>query len=249
MKRSPREIAFRLRQEAANLRYLAFPPRCPEFAYRSLSTLPDPAAVIAGLQSTAFAREVEQTAESVLAHRIPLLGFCPQFEQAIPWRRDFVSGRDSGLNFFRRIPYLDSAIVGDHKNIWELNRHQHLVVLAQAFRFTGRTQYLDEIVTQVDDWLLSNPFVRGINWTSALEVAFRALSWIWVYHLTGEHWPAGFHRRFVQALYQHACFLAANLSIYSPNTHLLGELVALHAIAVLFPSFLSPASGSGRPAR
>ncbi|MGH9665721.1 MAG: alginate lyase family protein, partial [Bryobacteraceae bacterium] len=73
---------------------------------------------------------------------------------------------------------------------------------------------------------------------SALEVAFRALSWIWVYHLLGDALPETTRRRLAAALYRHGLHLASNLSVYfSPNTHLLGEAVALHALGALFPEF------------
>ena len=43
--------------------------------------------------------------------------------------------------------------VGDHKVIWELNRHQHLVVLAQAWRLTNDARYKDELFAQLESWL------------------------------------------------------------------------------------------------
>jgi uncharacterized heparinase superfamily protein len=77
-----------------------------------------------------------------------------------------------------------------------------------------------------------------MNWVSALEVAFRALSWIQIYQIAGNRMPAEFRRRFLEALYRHGCHIQANLSIYfSPNTHLLGEAVVLHALGALFPDF------------
>ena len=45
-------------------------------------------------------------------------------------------------------------------------------------------------------WQAANPYGRGINWASALEVAFRALSWIWVYHLAGDAMDAGLRGAF-----------------------------------------------------
>jgi hypothetical protein len=78
--------------------------------------------------------------------------------------------------------------------------------------------------------------MRGINWSSALEVAFRALSWIWLDHLAGADLAPDFRRTLLEALYRHGCFLEANLSVYfSPNTHLLGEAVALHTLGVVYP--------------
>ena len=128
--------------------------------------------------------------------------------------------------------------MGDHKVIWELNRHQHLTLLAQAFRLTGRREYLDEAFRQMESWLDANPFLRGINWASALEVAFRALSWAWLWHMVGDEMPDALRARFLTALDRHGRYLELNVSVYfSPNTHLLGEAVALHALGVLFPAF------------
>ncbi len=242
MPRSAREISFRLRQELTNVRLLWFPPSlASEILSRTQSPcakLPDPREVAAKLKHTEYAAGCIANAEAVLAHRFPLLGMIVTTGPDIRWRRDYVSGIESPADYFRRIPYLDAARVGDHKNIWELNRHQHLVLLAQAHLFTGRADFLDEIAGELESWFEQNPYQRGINWASALEVAFRALSWIWIWHLVGGQFNAPQRRRFLDGLYDHARHLAANLSFYfSPNTHLLGEAVALHAIAVLFPEF------------
>ena len=52
-------------------------------------------------------------------------------------------------------------------------------------------------------------------------------------------------RRFLTSLYQHGRHLFENLSVYfSPNTHLLGEAVALHALGTLFPTFPKPKCGA-----
>ncbi len=141
-------------------------------------------------------------------------------------------------NIFAGFPISTSRLLGDHKLIWEVNRHQHLVLLAQAYVITGRDEYFDAVVRQLEHWWAENPFQRGINWASALEVGFRALSWIWIWHLLGVKMPADFRQRFLAELYRHGLHLEYNLSIYfSPNTHLLGEAVALHALGRLFPSF------------
>jgi hypothetical protein len=135
--------------------------------------------------------------------------------------------------------------VGDHKYIWELNRHQHLVVLAQAYNLTGKPEYIHEAIRQVESWLDTNPPLRGINWSSALETAFRALSWVWLDRLAGPSLPAHFRRGLLSALYLHGCFVERNLSIYfSPNTHLLGEAVALYTLGAIYPDF--PASARWR---
>ena len=241
--RSPREITFRLRQEAANLALLARPPKAATRAPSPLAGLPDPDAVAARLRGTPYAEKVERLAERICAHRFPLLAIEIETGPEIDWRRDYASGRSTGLDYFRRIPYLDPQRAGDHKIIWELNRHQHLVLLAQAWRLAGRAEFLAEIEIELRSWSAANPYGRGINWASALEVGFRALSWIWVYHLAGSGLGAEARAILVEGIYAHGRYLERNLSIYfSPNTHLLGEAVALLAVGRLFPDY----PGAGR---
>ncbi len=172
----------------------------------------------------------------ILQDHLPLLGFSIDFNGC--WRQDPNSGIESGTPYFRRVPYLDAQAAGDHKNIWEINRHQHWVLLAQAFLFTRRSAFLEHIERQFDSWVEQNPYMRGINWTSALEVAFRAMSWVWTYHLAGAAMSESLRTRLLDGIYQHGCYLEYNLSVYfSPNTHLLGEAVVLHALGTLFPAF------------
>lgn len=234
--RSAAEISFRLRQEAANAWLWLRKPCLQLDAPSPLPGLPDPAPAFERLRSTPFSADVLGRAEQVLHHRFSILGIEIETGQEIRWRRDYVSGRETGTAFFRRIPYLDHSRAGDHKVIWELNRHQHLVLLAQAFRFSGRREFLSEIDRQLASWFEQNPFQCGINWASALEVAFRAMSWIWLWHLAGNHLSERVRSRILGGLHQHGRHLQYNLSRYfSRNTHLLGEAVALSAIGRLFP--------------
>ncbi len=236
--RSAQEITYRLRQEGGNLFRLIQPPHASSSVKSPLAGLPDPAIVAAALAATPYAAHVVSIAESILRHRFPLMGCEIETGPDIDWRRDYSSGKSSSVDYFRWMPYLDFERVGDHKVIWELNRHQHLVLLAQAWCLTGRPEFLREIEAELDGWWGANPYGYGINWASALEVAFRALSWIWIFHLAGHALSASLRRRFLDSLYVHGRHIEGNLSVYfSPNTHLLGEAVALHAIGVLFPDF------------
>ena len=239
--RSAAEILFRLQQETSNLRSLASPPDLPHnFAEppSPLRRLPNPAAVIRHLRGSAFAKEVTSIAEHALNGSYIRFGEFQDLGVSPEWRRDIVSGKSTGTIYFRRVPYLNSALIGDHKVIWELNRHQYLVTMAQAWRFTYRHELLSGIEALLNSWYAANPPWSGINWCSALEVAFRAWSWIWVWHLTGSDLSAAARRNLLRALYQHGYYLEHNLSFYfAPNTHLLGEAVVLDALGRLFPEF------------
>ena len=110
------------------------------------------------------------------------------------------------------------------------------MALTQARLFTGQQAYLDEVERQLRDWIEKNPYARGMQWVSALEVAFRFLSWLWVWHLAGSELSSVCRHKLVEAMWRHCVFFERNLSVYfSPSTHLLGEAVALHALGRLFP--------------
>jgi hypothetical protein len=220
--RSASEIHFRIAQHISNLWMLALPPK---LGATRVADVPMPIHDDPGILPLA---------DQILAHRFRLLGFEIETGPNIEWRRDYVHNRVTGAAYFHFVPYLDFARAGDHKNVWELNRHQHLITLAQAWRLSRDRRYLTEIEAQLSTWLEQNPFLRGMNWASALEVAFRALSWLWVDHLVGPELTV--RRAMHESLYQHAAYLEHNLSTYfSPNTHLLGEGVALHALGLKFP--------------
>src|SRR5262249_28866347 len=137
-----------------------------------------------------------------------------------------------------KIRYLDFAEAGDVKIIWELSRHQQLVTLAKAYVLTKNQRYAEEILSQWYGWIDQNPYPMGVNWTSSLEVGFRALSWLWVKHLLAG--SATVRQQFevdlLQALALSGRHIARYLSTYfSPNTHLLGEGVGLFFLGVLCP--------------
>ncbi len=225
--RTPRQIAFRVRQELVNFWLTALPP-APQIGgdFAPGLKLPEP---------RECGQDVAGLAAEIRAHRFQIFGRTIDTGPEIHWRRDYLRGIETDLVYFRRIPFLDTQRCGDHKAVWEMNRHQHLLVLAQAYALSGDSRNLDEICLQIESWIAGNPFHRGTNWASALEVAFRALSWIWIDQLVGRSMPAGFRSRWLHMLYLHGCHLANNLSFYfSPNNHLVGEALALHALGLYF---------------
>jgi hypothetical protein len=240
--RSAAEIGFRLRQEARNLSLWMRPPALPEESLRqsvqAVFPLPTPATVCRLLAGTQFAADLSARAQRIAGGELPAFDTWIQPGGPIRWRKDYRHGQETAALYFRRVPYLDFSAAGDHKWVWEINRHQHLATLAQAWAIDPQPVYARTIETQLESWLEQNPPLSGINWTSALEVAFRALSWVWIWHWAGAALPAPLAARLLTALYHHGLYLEANLSIYfSPNTHLLGEALALDTLGRLFPSF------------
>ena len=184
------------------------------------------------------ASEILREADAICGHRFRLLGYENlDYGDPIDWHLDSVHAKRAPLDPWFKIPFLDFAAVGDHKVIWELNRHQHLVALAKARLLSGDEKYIRELMAQWHSWIKANPYPLGINWGSTLEVAFRSLSWIWVDQLLAGTAEYGkFRAELVPALAFHGHYIERYLSSYfSPNTHLLGEAVALLFLGTLYP--------------
>ncbi len=208
-----------------------------------LAGLPDPAAAFKRLRGTPFSSQVVALAEDVLKRRFQLLTLEVEIASKIDWQLDPTRPERRGLGWRRHahsrlVPYMDAERFGDYKVIWELNRLQHLPLLAQAWHFTGRRAFLDEIAREITNWRAGNRLMSGINWASALEAAFRVLSFIWTWHFASADLDVASRRQLLRLMEEHCRFLEYNLSEYhSPNTHLVGEALALEAAGTLFPHF------------
>ncbi len=178
-------------------------------------------------------------ADEIRQHCFRLLGYGPlDYGKEIDWHLDAVHGKRAPNLPAYQIDFLDFDAVGDHKVTWELSRHQHLVTLAKAWHLTREARYVEEAVTQWYSWQKANRYPMGINWASSLEVAFRSLSWLWMRHLLID-WP-GFSSALRDDLLRALALNARHIDRYrstyfSPNTHLLGEGLALFFIGVLCP--------------
>jgi hypothetical protein len=182
--------------------------------------------------------EIVRQADEICSHRFRLLGYENLvYGDEIDWHLDLVNGSRAPLQPWFKVQFLEFPVVGDHKVTWELNRHQLLVTLAKAWQLTRDPKYAHEIISQWRSWDKANPYPLGINWGSSLEVAFRSLSWIWVDHLIADAPEiADFRQDVVKKLAFNGQYIERYLSTYfSPNTHLLGEALALFFIGVLYP--------------
>ncbi len=152
------------------------------------------------------------------------------------WHSDPVHHRRAPLVCWAEVPYLDPSI-GDHKIIWELNRHQYFFQLGRAYWLTGDSRYARGISDHVEGWLEANPPLTGINWASMLEIGLRTISWTVAMHFLAAGDDVRFPTaRCLVALERQLTHLEEHLSHYfSPNTHLIGEALALYVVGHAFP--------------
>ena len=187
----------------------------------------------------AYAERVVRRADAALGGRFDLLGYRDlSFGSPIDWHLDPVAGVRAPLQHWTKIAYLDPRVAGDHKVVWELNRHQWLVDLGAAWWLTGDERYARSMASCLTQWMDANPPKRGVNWASSLEVSFRAISWVWALEFLRRSviLDADTLTRLTKYVVLHARHLERYLSTYfSPNTHLTGEALGLFYLGSYFP--------------
>lgn len=158
----------------------------------------------------------------------------------IDWHRDPSSGTRAPRRHWSRIAYLDPAVVGDYKLLWELNRHQHFVTLGQAYAYSRDSRYARAFASQLAGWISANPPRIGVNWASSLEVSYRAIAWLWALQLFADapELTDELLLTTLESLRRHAMHIERYLSTYySPNTHLTGEALGLLYLGTALPVF------------
>jgi hypothetical protein len=160
----------------------------------------------------------------------------------VDWHLDPVHDRHTPLSFWARVPFLDPQF-GDHKIVWELNRHQHWLALGRAAWLTGDPRYAAAFRRELASWLRANPPLTGGNWSSMLELGFRSVSWLWALHFflpfEGEA-ESPWLVELLLGLDRQLDHVSRHLSVYfSPNTHLLGEALALYVAGRVLPELRS----------
>ena len=182
---------------------------------------------------------IVRSAETILNHEFDLLGSGPcLLGQRLPWHTDFKTGRRWTLEYFADIEYNELDKPSDVKVPWELSRCQHFCRLGQAYWLTGDEKYAREFVAEIEDWIAANPFARGVNWACAMDVALRAVSWIWGFHFLGASEACrdrAFRSRFLRLLFLHGAFVSAHLEKADLNgNHYLADGVGLVFLGCFF---------------
>ena len=176
-------------------------------------------------------------ADRVCEGRLCLLGHDVLLAQAGEWHKDPLEGSEWPRIFYNQVHNAKPSETVDIKYVWEMNRHQYLIVLGQAYWISGDEKYAKKVCEIISSWISDNPYHSGVNWTSSLELGVRSISWIWAYLLCRGscNMDSGFHFMFLKSIYEHGLHIKDHLSYYSsPYNHLIGEAAGLHMIGCLF---------------
>jgi len=180
-------------------------------------------------------------AEQAIRHEFDLLGSGRvALGPALPWHTDFKSGREWPMAYGPRLQYDELNRPTDVKVPWELSRCQHFTALGQAYWLTGDERFAQEFVDEVSDWTAKNPWPYGVNWACAMDVALRAVNWIWAFYFFADAAAcrsSRFRAVFLRALYFHGQYIAMHLERADINgNHYLCDAVGLTFLGAFFRS-------------
>ncbi|OQW43932.1 MAG: hypothetical protein A4S16_05465 [Proteobacteria bacterium SG_bin6] len=154
-------------------------------------------------------------AERALAHHVDLLGSGEiVLGDPIDWHRDFKSGERWAPAFCKDIAYNDLDRPTDVKVPWELSRMQWMIPLGQAYLLSGDERYAAELRRLIEHWIAENPYAASVNWACTMDVALRAICWLWFSHAVGhsESWSdRTFRAKFLENVYLHGDFISRHL--------------------------------------
>jgi hypothetical protein len=210
---------------------------------------PASARAIAAAIAEAYPHHAQRTrmaAQQALDHVVDLLGSGPvPLGQRIDWHRDFKVGLGWPRNMLADDQdYLRLGEPCDVKMPWELSRCHHWVTFGRAYALEPDPRYAREFVAQLEAWLEDNPWPYGVNWGRAMEVAVRAVNWLWAAALfvDAPEFSPELKRRLLKALLQHGNHILDNLEFADNNgNHYLSNGVGLLFLGLALPD-LAPSA-------
>ncbi len=204
----------------------------------------------ASASERSWARSLCGRADALLENRFTFFNLRDTFlGDPVDWNSEAESGRRAPMRFAAAIDYRDYLTVGDAKVVWEPNRHQHLVVLARAYRASGRPVYAQTVQRHLASWLQQSPFGYGMNWRSPLELAIRLINWVWALDMIreGSALEPHFQRAVQNSAYLHLWEITRKFSRgSSANNHLIGEAAGVFIGASYFSHFREATRWRGR---
>ncbi len=149
----------------------------------------------------AISESILSASERVMNGQIELLGRTIDVT-APDWHKDPLSDFRWPETFYDDVQIYELA--ADVKYVWEVSRHQFLPTLAQAWLLSADDSCADRVQQLISSWIEKNPRYVGVHWTSGLEVALRAISWVWT--IAGLQSWTGYYRT-DHAFYGRSCAL------------------------------------------
>jgi hypothetical protein len=182
-------------------------------------------------------KKVVEQADVLMQNKLTLFRINFDFGKKIDWHLDCKTGNRWSLKFWGDINIRDGFTIGGAKFVWETNRLYGLPILGMAYLFTDNKKYTEKIFGILNDWVLSNPYPRGVNWTSGIEIAIRMANLLTTLSYLDRHTLTKNERLCIEDFVQiHAHHLYRYPSKFSSNNnHAIAEAFGLFAAGVYSP--------------
>lgn len=185
-------------------------------------------------------KAIIDSADHTLNHEFNILGSGWTKIEPLDWTSDFIHKFSwEKRNFYKNYELVSSQGGRDIKVVWDLSRGQHLLWLGEAYLLTKNRRYGEEIICQINNWIEQNPLMYSINWTCSMDVAIRAVHWIYALSMISQSGLINheFADKIEISLFEHLFFIINNLEKSIPNSgnHYLSDLVGILFLSNLFP--------------
>jgi len=181
-------------------------------------------------------------ADSILKGRLDIFSLGEKDIDKIDWHLDYRSGyRWKPGKFYKDYQIVDLNNNADVKIPWEISRSHHFLILGQAYLFTKDERYTEKFIEHITSWIDENPLMKSINWTCTMEVAIRAVNWIYALKMFNSSplLQNATKHKIVLSLYQHGYFIFRNpeKAKYNNHNHYLSDLAGQIHLGIFFKGF------------
>lgn len=194
--------------------------------------------IIGVIRNSSDIEIIKCAADKTCNHVFDLLGSGAVTLHPINWNKEFKTGFEwpTGV-FYTKLRALTPQ-GSDIKMPWELSRCHHLLWLSEAYLITGEEKYAKEVVDELNNWIDNNPFMYTVNWTCSMDVAIRAINWMYALLFVEKSgcFDDNFSDKVYKSLFQHAFFIKNNLEKCIPysNNHYVSDIVGLLYLGAFF---------------
>jgi hypothetical protein len=154
------------------------------------------------------------------------------------WQKDLLYNRFISLKSVSNKEQESES--GEIRIAWELSRFHHLFWAAlmahEDKELSNKKVIKDFIIAEILDWQTRNPFMTGIHWYNAMEVAIRATNLIFIASLLEtELKEKELWQTIINILYQHKLFIQSHWETSAtPNNHYLADLIGYGHLLLFF---------------
>lgn len=154
---------------------------------------------------------------------------------SIDWHKDIFSNQSFPKIFSKRINILSNPSLSA-KAVWEINRLQFLMKIAIDYNRTKDDAHLCLFIKILESWISDNPYLKGINWYSNIEVNLRLINWFLCWEVLdadrlmveNKIFKEFAEKDWIPSIYSHCIYSYQNPSKYSSaNNHLISEYSGL----------------------